>query len=80
LPTSERVRELRTMTRRELEVLRDDIDKALVLCIVCGETGAMPMRSRYGNKEGTLDICVPCFEKHRRLPSRSHVKGGGDEA
>jgi len=80
LPTSERVQLLKGMTRRQLEDLKADIERALVVCIVCGEAGASPFHARYSNKEGTLDICPACFDKHRRVPSRSHTKGGGDEA
>ena len=75
MPTSDRVQQLKTMTRRQLEDLKADIERALVTCIVCGEVGAMPMRARYANKDGTLDICSACFDKHRRVPSAS--KEGG---
>lgn len=54
------------MTRAELEALRDDIDRALVLCIVCGESGALVVRARLGDKKGVLDVCEPCWAKHRR--------------
>lgn len=77
LPTSERVQQLRTMTRRELEDLAADVQRALVTCVICGESGAVPFRARHGNQDGTLDVCPACFGKHRRAPSASRVVGDG---
>jgi hypothetical protein len=66
---------LSSMTRRDLEDLRGEIDRRLVLCMLCGTDGAAPFRvAGRGNDAGkvaSLMLCRPCFEKHRLPEGRS---------
>ena len=66
---------LASMTRRELEALRAEIDARMVACTVCGNDGARPVRVTTGGSghqmAATLYLCKPCFEKHRLPEGRS---------
>ena len=77
---------LSSLTRRDLERLREEIDKRLVACTICGSDGAEAVRvtasKRFGTGGGvgaTLLICKPCFEKHRLPEGRAGTMdpGGG---
>jgi hypothetical protein len=66
---------LSSMTRRDLEELREEIARRLVVCVVCGQEGADTLKvSGTGQAKGkvaAIMICRPCFEKHRLPEGRA---------
>jgi hypothetical protein len=72
---------LKDLPRRELEDLRDEIDRELVKCAACGNEGARPLAVRFrpGGARATIDasipFCLPCVEKHRLPASRAEATG-----
>jgi hypothetical protein len=57
---------LKGLTKAQLLELREQLDRELVTCLLCGNIGALVYRltSRAGTK-AKLPLCLPCFEKHR---------------
>jgi hypothetical protein len=68
---------LKNLTRRELEDLRARIERELVSCVICNREGAKAYRVRASGRgsttEASLDLCTPCFEKHRRPASNAEA-------
>lgn len=65
---------LSSMTRRQLETLRAQVDKMLLACTVCGTEGAVAYRvvgKHSGSHSASLMLCKPCFEKHRLPEGRA---------
>ena len=71
---------LASMTRRDLEALRAEIEARMVACTVCGKDGAVPVHVTSAKFDGgskttaSLYLCKPCFEKHRLPEGRAFEK------
>ncbi len=63
------------LSARELEHMRDLIDKRLAVCAICESDGAFPYRvaapEARGKARASLMLCPACFEKHRLPESRA---------
>jgi len=60
---------LKSLTRRQLEDLQRKIERELKACILCGSEGATAYSVWHRNtSKASLQLCRPCFEKHR-LPA-----------
>ena len=73
---------LNSLTRRDLERMREQIEKRLVACTLCGGDGAEAVRvsgtKRWGGGvDAALMICRPCFEKHRLPRGRAATMDAG---
>ena len=63
--------DLKSLTRRQLEDLRESIDKELQSCVVDGREGAELYRISKRGQRASIMLCLPCFEKLRLPELRS---------
>jgi hypothetical protein len=69
---SDRVKEaLDGLSARELEQLREQIDRRLAVCIIDGADGALPVRAISKSVAFTLMLCPACIERYRTPEGRS---------
>jgi len=61
------------MTARDLEHLRELIDRRLVACVLCGADGATHYRVSHKGAVASMAFCPACFEKYR-LPDTREEK------
>jgi hypothetical protein len=59
------------LSTRDLERMRELIDRRLVQCVICNEDGAINYRVIHKGVKASLAICPACFEKHRTPEGRS---------
>lgn len=67
------------MSARDLEGLREMIDRRLVTCLACGSDGAFRYRVTSHGLSASLPLCLGCFEKHRLPAKRSEMAGNDSE-
>ncbi len=63
--------DLSGFTRRQLEDLRDKIDKELVSCVIDGREGAETYSISRRGTRAAIQLCLPCFERLRLPESRA---------
>lgn len=66
---------LKGLTRRQLEDLRERLEKELQQCTVCGTEGAVAYTVSKKGVRASMLFCKPCFERHR-LPEGRVVDEG----
>lgn len=59
------------MSARDLERMRELIDRRLVSCLLCGNDGAERYRVSRKGVVASLSLCPACFESHRLPEIRS---------
>jgi len=62
---------LKDLTKRQLEELREKIDKELQTCAVCGNEGALYYLITRKGIRASIYLDKPCFEKYRLPESRA---------
>lgn len=68
---------LKGLTKRQMEDLKERLERELQVCIACGNVGAVPARislrfpGAKGSSNASIKICMACFEKNRLPDARA---------
>lgn len=65
------------LTRRQLEDIRDRVEKQLRSCVIDDREGARPYRitGGHGNAQvASIMLCKPCFERFRLPEGRARIQ------